>query len=168
MKNNLSFTVLLMLILSSCTTPKYLPSSEHIDVNVYGSYIEVVQKSASSIDGELIAIDSTNIIVLENGKNVCVTIPISDVEHFSLKYAKSKNYGWTIPAYTLATGGHGFLSIYTAPINLLVTISVTASGYNAFTYSDEDMTYDQLNMFARFPQGIPPDIVLINRLIIIQ
>jgi hypothetical protein len=49
---------------------------------------------------------------------------------------------------------------YTAPINLIVTISITVSGETAFQYSDKNITYDILKMFARFPQGIPPNMDL--------
>jgi hypothetical protein len=57
---------------------------------------------------------------------------------------------------------HGWYSIFTIPIHLIVTISVTASGENAFKYNNKKMTYEELKMFARFPQGIPPDIDLAN------
>lgn len=57
---------------------------------------------------------------------------------------------------------HGAISIFTLPIHLIVTITATATGENAFKYSDKNMTYDKLRMFARFPQGIPPNIKLAN------
>lgn len=160
MKTNILFIGLLIFLFSSCTTPRYLPSSEQIDVNEYGSYIKITHKTASNIDGELIAIDSNEIVVLSEETKKCVTVPVTEVKHFTLRYAKPKHYGWTIPVFTLATIGHGYFLIFTAPVNLIVTISVTASGEKAFTYSDKDMTYDKLKMFARFPQGTPPNIDL--------
>ncbi len=158
MRTKIILTILCAVIISSCTSPRYLPSADKIDVNAYGSYIKIIRKTTSKITGELIAIDSNKIVVLTESDSKCVTVPISDVERFKLRYAKPKHYSWTIPVYTLATIGHGLLLIFTAPINLIVTISVTASGESAFKYSDKNMTYDKLRMFARFPQGIPTNI----------
>ena len=160
MKNKIILTGLLAIIISSCTSPRYLPSSDKIDINQNGSCINIIPKTTANIDGELIAIDSNKIVVLSEATNKCMTVQINDVKRFTLRYAEPKHYGWTIPVYTLATIGHGALLILTAPINFIVTILVTASGENAFQYSDKNMTYDKLKMFARFPQGIPPNIDL--------
>jgi hypothetical protein len=163
MKTNLIITGLFMaVIICSCSTPGYLPKSDDIDVNQYGSYITVLHKSGKYTRGELIAIDSNRLIILSSpGKNIPETpeiVPIAGISHFSVKYAKPKHYGWSIPVYTLATIGHGVFLIGTAPINLIVTIAVTAGGENSFEYSEREMTYEKLKMFARFPQGIPPDV----------
>ncbi|MBM3161675.1 MAG: hypothetical protein FJZ66_10110 [Bacteroidetes bacterium] len=167
MKTNIALIGLLIIFFSSCTSPRYLPSSDKIDVNEYGSYIKIIHKTASNIDGELIAIDgeliaidSNKIVVLTEQTKKCLTIPISEIKHFKLRHAKQKHYGWTIPVFTLATIAHGSFLKFTAPANLIVTISVTASGENAFKYSDKDMSYEKLRMFARFPQGIPSNIDL--------
>lgn len=160
MKTNIALIGLLIIFFSSCTSPRYLPSSDKIDVNEYGSYIKIIHKTAYNIDDELIAIDSNKIVVLTEQTKKCLTIPISEIKHFKLRYAKQKHYEWTIPVFTLATIAHGSFLKFTAPANLIVTISVTASGENAFKYSDKDMSYEKLRMFARFPQGIPSNIDL--------
>jgi len=160
MKNEILLIGLLVIIISSCTSPKYLPSSDKIDVNQNGSYIKVDLKTTENTDGELIAIDSNIIVVLSETTNKCITVPINDIKGFKLQYAKPKHYGWTIPVYTSATIAHGYLSLVTYPVNLIVTISVTVLGEKAFKYNDKNMTYDKLKMFARFPQGIPPNIDL--------
>lgn len=159
MKTNIALIWLLIVFLSSCSSPKYLPSPDKIDVNEYGSYIELSCKTGSSIVGELIAIDNNKIIVLTEETRPCMTVPVNEVKKFRLKYAKPKIYNWTIPVFTLATISHGYYFIFSAPVNLSTTI-LTASGEIAFTYSDKDMTYNKLKMFARFPQGIPPNIDL--------
>ena len=166
MKTKFTIIVLLVIIMSSCKTPAYLPSSDMIDVNQNGSYIMVIRKSASNteasefVNGELIAIDSNNLIVLSEKTTECIIVPMNDVNRFELQYAKSKHYGWTIPVFTFASFAHGLFGIFTIPINLIVTILVTASGENAFIYKGKNMTYDQLKMFARFPQGIPSNVDL--------
>lgn len=160
MKTNITLIVLLIIIFSSCSSPRYLPSSSEIDVNEFGSYIKIVHKTASNIDGELIAIDSNSIVVLTEEIKKCFTVSLNDVKRFKLRYAKPKHYGWTIPVFLVYPLIHGFYSILTIPIHLVVTISVTASGENAFKYNDKNMTYNKLRMFARFPQGIPQNVDL--------
>jgi hypothetical protein len=160
MKTKIALIGLLIIFFSSCTSPRYLPTSDKIDVNEYGSYIKISHKTTSNIDGELIAIDSNKIIVLTEDTKKCVAVPVSEVKHFSLRYAKSKHYGWSIPLFAVYPFMHGWYSIFTMPIHLIVTISVTASGESAFKYSDKNMTYEKLRMFARFPQGTPPNVDL--------
>lgn len=160
MKTKIPISVLIAIFISSCYSPKYLPSSGKIDVNEYGSYIKLTDKTASIIDGELIAIDSNKIIVLTEYTKNCITVPVSKVEQFSLKYANPKHYGWTIPSGIGLPLIHGLFAVFTIPVHLIVTISVTVGGENAFKYSDKNMTYDKLKMFARFPQGVPPNIDL--------
>ncbi len=140
--------------------PGYLPEAEQIGENQYGSYITVNRINDSVVKGELIAIDSTRLIVLVNTDSIkrAETLQTKEISSFTLRYAKPKKYGWTIPVYTLATLFHGFFLALSAPVNLIVTISVTSSGIQAFQYSEKEMTYEKLKMFARFPQGIPPEI----------
>ncbi len=163
MKSKINLLGLLIIPFSSCT-PKYLPSSSQIDINEYGSYIEITllkgKQAKTYIDGELIAIDSSTIVLLEEKTRKCETVLVSDIKHFELRYAKPKRYYWTIPicaAYPLI---HGFYAALTIPIHLIVTTIVTATGEAAFKYRDEGITYENLRMFARFPQGIPPGVEL--------
>jgi hypothetical protein len=162
MKNKIVLTGLLAIIAGSCSSPKYLPSVEEIDINQYGSHIRIYNNTDGIVRGELVAIDTSKIVVLTEPDKVniskCVIVPVNEVNRFKLQFARQKHYGWTIPLYGLATISHGYFSIFTAPANLLVTISVTGSGENSFTYSDKNMTFKQLKMFARFPQGIPPGV----------
>jgi hypothetical protein len=150
------------MVISSCTTPAYLPAYNNIDENQYGSYIEVYLKTGSYVNGELIAIDTNTIVVLQESENNAskkiATVKIIDTNRFLLRYARPKNYGWAIPLYTLASISHGIFAVFTVPLNLIVTISVGVGGERAFTYTDRKMTFDKLKMFSRFPQGIPPEI----------
>lgn len=156
---------ILAIIGFSCSTPTYLPKSKNVHVNQYGSYIKIKQKEGNKIKGELLSIDSAQLIVLtdidKNTKKALV-IPIDKVSHFKVKYARPLHYGWTIPLYTLSTILHGYFMVLTTPVNLFVTVFVTVSGENAFLYTDKEMTYEKLKMFARYPQGIPPNIDIIT------
>lgn len=145
-----------------CTSNSYLPDSSGLDVNQFGSLITVAINEGKAIKGELLAINGVQLVVLNKDtthERISI-IPINSVKHFKLRYAKSKHYGWTIPVSLIATIAHGWYLILTAPVSLIVTISVTSGGENAYTYSNKTMTFDKLKMFARFPQGIPPNIDL--------
>ena len=159
MKTKLIIAAMIMMI-SSCYTPKYLPSSDQIDVNQYGSYIVITMSSTAMIKGELIAIDTNKIVVLNKSTRKCAAVSVKEVNGFSLRYASPKHYGGTIGLIFLLPFFHGAFSVLTVPLNLIVTIAVTASGESAFTYNQKNMTYAKLKMFARFPQGIPPGIDL--------
>lgn len=162
MKTKFVITILMAVIYSSCSmsSPDYLPDSENIDVNVYGSYISIVMKDAEkSTSGELIAVDSVNFIVLTETDDSLVKkikiVPVKKVDNFAIKYAEGDDYVAAVPLYTLASLTHGYYAVITLPLNLIITLVVNSE---AFVYSDKNITLDDLKMFARFPQGIPPNI----------
>jgi hypothetical protein len=162
MKTKLIISVLLAVIISSCQSPAYLPDVDDIDVNVYGSYISIERDVKDNVDGELISIDSSNVIVLAEIKDApgkIVVIPVSEIKSFKLQYATGNGYVWAIPLFTLSTLAHGFYALATLPINLIVTTIVASNGsYGAYIYSEQEISFDKLKMFARFPQGIPPGV----------
>ncbi len=148
------------ILLSSCANLKYLPNPDEIDTNEYGSYIDVTKNKGSDVKGELIAIDSLNVVVLTNTKysKEAVRIPMKEVYGFSIRYAQTTHYGWSIPIFTLFTATHGVFILLTGPVNLISTILVTTSGENAYKFKDSDLNFNDFKMYARFPQGIPPNI----------
>lgn len=158
MLNKIILAGSLIFILSSCSSPIYLPSSNKINVNEHGSFIRINSQTKSSIEGELISIDSNTIIILSEKKNQCEKIFLKDVKRFKLRYARPKHYGWTIPSIIILPFIHGYYSAITIPVNLIVTILVTSSGEIAFTYNNKNISFDKLKMFARFPQGLPLNI----------
>jgi hypothetical protein len=155
MKTNLVLSGLLAVLLGACQYPAYLPPPEKIDVSPYGSYITMHHKSNRYIDGELIALDSNKIIVLDESSNKCVTIPRADIYSCEVRYAISAGYEWTIPFILVLPFINGWYSILTMPMHLITTIAVSVDALHAYVYSDRSMSYEKLRMFARFPQGIP-------------
>lgn len=170
MKNSIFLALAIPLVFGSCAAPAYLPDSTMIDVNPYGGYIEVVhvkytekngkviKESDASTNGELIAVDRDTMTILSQKDNHIIQLPVKDVTEYTLRYAKPKAYGWSIPLYLLLTASHGLGLVLTAPVNLITTIAVTSSGANAFKYSDDNLKIKDLSKFARFPQGLPPSI----------
>ncbi len=149
--------IVLAFLSSSCKAPAYIPEAEEIGVNEFGSYITVNLPEGLQVEGELIAIDSLNIKVLTKEKDIkqFVTIPTADISSFRLTYAQPKQYGLAIPGSALLSISHGYFAIFTLPANIVVTSIITARGAKAFTYSEKHMSWEDLKMFARFPQGIP-------------
>jgi hypothetical protein len=158
MKNSLFIYGLVAIAVCGCTAPPYLPPADEIDVSKFGSHIKIIRKNAPALAGELIAIDRQQIIVLPQDSRRCEMVSIDEVKRFTLRYARPRHYGWTIPLGFFISFVHGMFFILSEPVNLVVTVIVTVSGETDFKYSDKNMTYEQLTMFARFPQGIPPQV----------
>jgi hypothetical protein len=160
MRTEIILIGLFAMAISGCVPQKYLPSVNDIDINQHGSYIQIRSKT-KLVSGELIAVDSMNLVILSKLEKKCVSVPVKDINSFTLYYAKAKNYGWTIPLFTIPTPYiHGSYAMITAPAGLLISIVTTASGQSDFTYNNKKISYEGLKMFARFPQGIPPCIDL--------
>lgn len=150
----------LVLLISSicfyrCTTPAYLPQAQALGSSPHGAFIKINTRTGSTIAGEFIATqDSALLVLTEKGK--LEWVPVPSIQQFKLQYAKPKNYSWAMAIFPLTTISHGFGLLFTGPFNLLVTGIITASGHNAYTFSNQKITYETLNMYARFPQGLPP------------
>lgn len=153
--------IVLALLSSSCKAPAaYLPEAGEIGASEFGSYIILNLSEGSGIEGELIAIENEMLIVLSEVNDQMQTILIEDINSFKLMYAQPKNYGLAIPASVLLTLTHGNFALFTAPVNIAVTGIITTRGTRAFTYNEKTITWEDLKMFARFPQGLPPNIEL--------
>ncbi len=175
-------------LISSCTTISYLPTSDKIGTNRFGSYIDLSSNNGDHTKGELIAIDSTSITILSYQDTTEITgfqriknrqrdsishalklnkpnmflhiVPIKTVKGFSLRYATGKDYTWSILLGMLLSLSHGIYALGSLPINTIATGSITDNGINAFSYNNKTISYTKLKMFARFPQGIPPNVDL--------
>jgi len=152
------------IICSSCSTVAYLPDINGIAKNQYGSYIEILLVGNYYLKGELIAVNPKKVFVLKNDKNFMQldSVSLTEIKNFTLRYAKgkAKNYAWTIPASAAITISHGWFLIFSLPINLLTTTIVTTNAGSSFAMNKYDIMWDELSKFARFPQGIPPNIQL--------
>lgn len=150
----------LIFVITACSFPRYLPKADTIDINPYGAYIKVTLKKSGFVDGELIAVSTNEIVVFSENSNTCVSVPIPDIGYYKMFYAEPKNYVWSIPVFALASLPQGGLAFFTLPLNLITTIAVVVSSNKSFSYTEKSITYAQLSMFARFPQGLPETIDL--------
>ncbi len=159
-RSNLIFAILSTVMICGCYAPSYLPTENEIDINRYGAYIIIKGNNNQGVRGELLSVDSTGVLVLNDSSpktgGRISHVSTEEMKSFSIQYAQPHQYGWTIPVSALATISHGFFLVGTMPINIIVTASVTAGGQSAFRYDEKSIQHKDLKMFARFPQGIPP------------
>ena len=105
-----SALILLIIFAGGCTIPNYLPQSREVDVNQQGSYIKITPIQGANVKGELLAVDTTNMIVLvdTNEQKIVKFVPLIEVKDFTLRYARSKNIGgrfWRILLCALRMDG---------------------------------------------------------------
>jgi len=162
--------IVIIITLQSCHYPNYLPEYDEIDINQFGSYVEInlidnlknedfLKYNNLELEGELIAVyDSYILVSLENNHNV-IKIPLEIVDYLELNYAKPVDYTW---AYTelLFPVTHGIFLVVTFPINAITVVAVNISSNNSYSYNTEKqiISSEMLKQFARFPQGIPNNV----------
>lgn len=163
-KNNIPWMALIVAALAvSCAAPvSYLPEQEMIGEEKHGSYIEISTYSGKLYAGELIAVGDSALVVREEfaGLSHCFLSPILEIKSFSIRYANGKNYGWAVPLYTLGSISHGLFLIFTAPINLIATTVIAVDASRTYEMNSRVMTFEELKLFSRFPQGLPEGITL--------
>lgn len=163
MKHSINlYFILALILLSSCKYAEYLPTSQNIGENQFGSYINIKTIDNASIKGELIAVTSDMLYVLTKNDSIVFldSANTNEVKDYFIRYAKGngRKYGWMIPVTSLLTLSHGVFMIISLPVNLLTTSIVTFNAANSFTVKKKNITWGELKMFARFPQGIPQEI----------
>lgn len=153
-------------ILNACSFPKYLPRYDTIGENQYGSFIKIKRPNKTALKGELIAVQLDGIYILSDSVAKGDTlkykqlhrVTLEQMENFSVYFAKPPSYEIFVPLLSLATISHGAFLIFSFPINLITTIAVASGAYDSSSYNSKEITMDQLKMYARYPQGIPPGI----------
>lgn len=161
MKNNILFFLVLILCFSNCTVlPSFIPKQMDIGTNPYGSFLVVNTVKNGKLKGELIAADEEKMVLLTENKNQFETlvIPAQQITKINLFYASGSNYGWSIPIFTLLSFTHGYFMLFTIPFNLISTITLTVNSNEMYSYKNIDLK--DISKFARYPQGLPPNIDL--------
>ncbi|MEO6130332.1 MAG: hypothetical protein ABIQ02_00685 [Saprospiraceae bacterium] len=159
MNYKLSIVVCLVIFVGGCSVPNYIPKSSVIQNYPYGALVHVTNKKLVTMDGELIAIDSNQLILLSALTNKCISIPVAQIAGVSIKFAKMENGAGIILAYSILFPlSHGAFFLLSAPINSIVSSVILRQAYTF-----KNLPREKLKMFARFPQGIPPN-VDINRI----
>lgn len=159
-KSLISFALFFSLMLGACENYNYLPSQKDFKTSSLGSYLVLYYQSPLSstgldeTEGELIAISSDSVFVLNKG-SFCEAIARDSVSGFDLQYAKPKRSYWTTAGFLAWSLTHGQLAVGTAFLNL-IAVNLIHENIVRNSFSDEqDLTLDELSLFARFPKGLP-------------
>ncbi len=153
----IKFLIPILLLFISCA-PSYIPKTTELGTNVYGGKTTLkLTGGDKKVQGELIAINFDDVIILLDKKGKLEKVPYYRVVDFKLTFATSKTQlYWTIPIYTIISMmSHGLYFAYTAPINMILTSIIAIEQASIKAYSKKDLSLEELRMFARFPQGMP-------------
>lgn len=153
-------TLMLVLVLSSCAPPRYLDKVKESHLSQYGGYITLFNNDGIKMTGELIAVSAEKMVLYSLEVGECYEVPTSSVRRYEIIFAAPEKYGWAIPTSAALTLSHGFFAILTMPINLLTTTIVSISANQSTRLTHNDLTLNELKMYARFPQGIPEGVEL--------
>ena len=169
MKNFKAFTFFLLfalLISTACSSPKYLSSPANFKQHVKGLFLEyTLGKPKDKIIGEIIEVNPEEVIILPIEENASIrTIPKSEILEADIIVASTSDNPKSISTWAglvnLLSVSHGRVGVFSLPINLLTTISIgNSAAKSAYRIKyPADVSWDQMNKFARFPQGIPASI----------
>lgn len=135
-----------------------LANPEEMGVDTYGGWIDVRfhydENLEASVDGELIAIDSDTVFVLERSLRA---IPMRDVIRARMVAFNSGAGGTAllVTVGTISTLSHGVYLIFTAPAWILMGGGAASMQSFEPVYDYPKSTVEELSIFARFPAGIP-------------
>ncbi|MBV6440743.1 MAG: hypothetical protein DYG98_14995 [Haliscomenobacteraceae bacterium CHB4] len=149
----------------ACSAPEYLPRPQKLAYHVKGFYIEETKDGESNMLGEIIEVNTNEIKVLPVTKVGGIrTIPKSSIPNADIVISLTSNNPEGIATWAglinLAPLGHGYFFIFSVPVNLAATIPV-ANNATKSTYRvryPQDISWDEMKKFARFPQGIPENV----------
>lgn len=161
LKNQLIIFSLIVGVVS-CKPPSYLPQPATFKDHVKGLYFVGVIRGSNRIKGEIICFDEDRLYILsrEKGELKVVSkqnLKKGDVVVCTIHDKVNKFYKWT-GLMSLSFLVHGFWSVFTLPINAGLSAQATRSTYR-INYP-KAVSWEGLNKFARFPQGLPEGIKL--------
>lgn len=153
-----------VIVLCGCSTVKApqgsVPRRKAIVTDAFGGWISVSSKTIqSTIQGELIAISSDSVLIMSESKvQVLSKVDIDNARIIFFNNESGAYSGWTF-LNSLATISNGYFLVFTLPINLITGISTASGEAKRINYYDYPaLTWEELNKYARFPQGLPDQV----------
>lgn len=157
---------------TSYAPDNWLPNTDQIQREAYGGWLTLYVTDYSTtqndgdpaeISGEFISSDSNNVYLLTVDN--LLTINKSEIKEAILEL-DDKNTGeyavWTTLG-ALSTVSHGMLAGISFPLWLIVGISASSGESLRDRYVEElpaDIYWEEVQKFARFPQGLPTNLDL--------
>lgn len=132
------------------------PSADEISRSGYGGWI-VVHRATDELSGELIAIDQTGIWIYPPSRDVLWKVRSEAVRSAEVYLWAHSLDSWRFLGGLLSIS-HGFWGLITLPLWLGVSSSIVNGENDAAMVRYPDKPWNQLSMWARFPQGLPANI----------
>ncbi|HEY0252904.1 MAG TPA: hypothetical protein VGC41_15320 [Kofleriaceae bacterium] len=155
--------LVLIALVASCvhgTEDPRAPTPQQMVRSGLGGWIVIHRASLPDSGGELIAIDATDVYLYDARVHAFWSVKKKEVASAALyMYTHSGGAPWVL-ATALSTAAHGFFLVLTLPVLSLVNWSIIygADAGSRLEYPGD--TWEQLGVWARFPQGLPPHATL--------
>lgn len=153
--------VILCLTIGGCATTSApvhtLASPDEVPMDVYGGWIEVERMEGQGLDGELLAVENDSLYIMVADSVFRVLSKDNIVSAKLTAYNMQQGIGaGTVFLGALSGVSHGFYGIITIPAwTILGSIIVNGHTKEAQRYYPSKATWGELNLFARYPQGMP-------------
>ncbi len=139
----------------------WLPDAEEAQREGFGAWIDLRHTQGNEkgrVMGELISVGSDSVYVLT--QNGFLAIPKVLIKRTRITGFNS-HHGtlalWTLMG-TLSVGSHGYYLMLTAPVWIISGTIASASQSRAPIKEYPTDMWDDIRMYARFPQGLPKNI----------
>ncbi len=156
----LTLLPVLFLGCASTTAPRgWLPSARETQKQAYGAWISVEYDTCAGcpdrIDGEFIGVSSDSIFVLS--KDGLTPVPTEQIKRAKLATYDAEHWIlelWTVGG-SLSTVSHGAFLLFSFPVWVISGSIATASQSRAPIEKYPRKPWEELRIYARFPQGLP-------------
>ena len=150
---------------SGCGAPKHLLRPRQLKDHTKGLLIEItIKKQSEKMKGELIAISPDHLTFLLLKTKSVTNIPQKNIENLEVVVSLSSNSPNVISLVAIILNltplSHGIYMSISIPVNLIGG-SMVANNASKASYRikyPEQVSWEELAKFARFPQGIPKGI----------
>jgi hypothetical protein len=138
------------------------PTIEKMQRTGIGGWVVATSRAGWQVAGELISATPQFIHVLRVGQPgpALVYLKTSEVARAEVyTYESEGGLGVFTVLGTLSTMSHGFLLVLTAPVWIIAgSIAIASETRHVHLDYPEDETLEDISHWARFPQGIPPNV----------
>jgi hypothetical protein len=156
--NRLLVYLVSAILLSSCSSQKYLPNPKEVGLSPYGSFIKV-HSNNHVYQGEFLALSGDSLVIL-SVRGLLEYVDTTSVSKYFIQFCKTPNYDM-LPLISFT---HGFFMVITVPVNLLVAIIMESKDRKESRY--RDLPFSLVGSYARFPPGLPEGFIKKPSLII--
>ena len=158
MKNKF-YLFIILVIITSCSSPKHVLTPNELKKNTKGLYSKITLKSTTNgVNGELIEVTDKQITLLT--KDGILSFKKENIKESIILVSLTVNNPRRINSWAslinLLSLGHGYWAVFSLPPTIAITNGITSEKY-IMNYP-ENVKWEQLHKFARFPQGIPKEI----------